>query len=236
MTGEVAVEQCVDSSSQIRASAGYSSECISSVLGNVRKTIGKCTNFHHLTLWVSNAKQYALHFCVHFGFSPLAYSGLETGNRQYVTHVVKQNRIILAFVSPPTGDEKTVNQHIIKHGDGVQDIAFEVDCIETLLGSSLRVALGTSFETGAKAHSPFSFHLEHSKSRGGTIVKDVWSEQDEFGEVKMAILKAFGDTTHTLVERKNYRGPFLPGYKKPMYTVSWPRLSAGEHAGENGPN
>ena len=52
-------------------------------------------------------------------------------------------------------------------------------------------------------------------------MKDIWSETDEFGEVKMAILKAFGDTTHTLVERKNYRGPFLPGYKKPMYTVSW---------------
>lgn len=51
-------------------------------------------------------------------------------------------------------------------------------------------------------------------------MKDVWSETDEFGEVKMAILKAFGDTTHTLVERKNYRGPFLPGYKKPFYNVS----------------
>lgn len=52
-------------------------------------------------------------------------------------------------------------------------------------------------------------------------MKDVWSEKDEFGEVKMAVLKAFGDTTHTLVERKNYRGPFLPGYKKPFYNVSW---------------
>ena len=138
MTGEVAVEPCVDSNSQIRVNSGYSAECMSSVVGSVRKAVGKCTNFHHLTLWVSNAKQYALHFCVHFGFSPLAYSGLETGNREYVTHVVKQNRIILAFVSPLTGDEKIVNQHITKHGDGVQDIAFEVDCIETLLGNSIR--------------------------------------------------------------------------------------------------
>lgn len=135
MTGEVAVESCVDSSSQIQTNSGYSSECMSSVVSSVRKAVGKCTNFHHLTLWVSNARQYALHFCVHFGFSPLAYSGLETGDRQYVTHVVKQNRIILAFMSPLTGDEKVVNEHITKHGDGVQDIAFEVDCIETLLGN-----------------------------------------------------------------------------------------------------
>lgn len=196
-SGEVAVEQLRVECPQMKMDSNYSNECLSKMLNSVKKATGNCTNFHHLTLWVSNAKQCALNFCVCFGFEPLAYSGLETGDRQYATHVVRSNRIILAFVSPLTADEKTVNQHIIKHGDAVQDIAFEVDDLSVL--------------------------LEHSKSRGGTILKDIWTEKDEFGEVKMAIIKAFGDTTHTLIERKNYRGSWLPGYKKPMYKVSFNR-------------
>lgn len=62
--------------------------------------------------------------------------------------------------------------------------------------------------------------LEHSKSKGGQILKDIWTSTDEFGEVKMAIIKAFGDTTHTLIERKNYKGDFLPGFRKPLHKVS----------------
>ena len=129
MTGEVTVEQCGgDCSSPVPSD--YSNECMSNMMDKIKKAAGKCTNFHHLTLWVSNAKQCAMYFCVCFGFEPIAYSGLETGDRQYATHVVKQNDIILAFVSPLTAEEKTVNEHIIKHGDAVQDIAFEVDNLE----------------------------------------------------------------------------------------------------------
>lgn len=191
MTGSIAIEQRVDSC--IKQNTSYSNDAMINIMENVKKAVGKCTNFHHLTFWVSNAKQYSTYFCVCFGFEPFAYSGLETGDRVYATHVVKQNDIILAFVSPLNASEKSVNQHIIKHGDGVSDISFIVDDLETL--------------------------IDHCKSRGGEVLKDIWTEKDDEGEVKMAIIKAFGDTTHTLIERKNYKGEFLPGFKKPLHKV-----------------
>lgn len=84
--------------------------------------------------------------------------------------------------------------HMITHGDGVKDIAFQVEDLEGI------------FDT--------------AKKRGAKVVRDIWREEDEFGTVSFATVQTFGDTTHTFVERKGYKGIFLPNYKKPMHLVS----------------
>lgn len=79
MSGETAVVKPIDLS--IKLDSKYSNESMSKMMNNIKKAIGKCTNFHHLTLWVNNAKQYSTYFCLCFGFEPFSYSGLETGDR-----------------------------------------------------------------------------------------------------------------------------------------------------------
>lgn len=150
-------------------------------------TIGKNIQaFDHITLWVGNALQAASWFCVRFGFEPCAYRGLETGSREVVSHVIKQNKIILVFQSPLLPDNEEYGRHLTRHGDGVKDVAFAVDNIEQV--------------------------VEQAKLKGGQVVKDTWTESDEHGSVKMAVLQTYGDTTHTLIERGDYKGIFLPNY------------------------
>lgn len=83
--------------------------------------------FHHITLWVGNALQASSMFCIRFGFHPVLYRGLETGNKNVTSHVVHHNGIFLVFESPLS--DEYMSQHIAKHGDGVRDIALLVsDC------------------------------------------------------------------------------------------------------------
>ncbi|CAA9999899.1 unnamed protein product [Nesidiocoris tenuis] len=149
---------------------------------------GKFLSFDHIVFWVGNAKQAASHYCARFGFEPIAYKGLETGSRDYAAHVVKQNKIYFMFVSAYEPTEVELNSHIAKHGDGVKDVAFAVEDLDTIV---------------KKAHE-----------RGAKIVRDIWEEKDEFGSVRMAIVQTFGDTTHTFVDRSNYTGVFLPGFRR----------------------
>ncbi|KAG5675901.1 putative 3-dehydroshikimate dehydratase [Polypedilum vanderplanki] len=149
---------------------------------------GKFLSFDHVTFWVSNAKQASSYYITRLGFEPLAYQGLETGSRQYARHVVKQNQIIFVFVSPYDTDNFEVGGHLIKHGDGVKDISFAVEDLDII--------------------------VNRARDRGAKIVKDIWEEKDEFGSVRFAVLQTYGDTTHTLIDRKNYKGIFLPGYKE----------------------
>ncbi|KAG8597683.1 hypothetical protein GDO81_002355 [Engystomops pustulosus] len=152
---------------------------------------GRFLSFHSITLWVSNAKQAASFYCNKMGFEPLAYKGLETGSRELVTHVVKQDKIIFLFVSPLTPGNKEFGAHIQKHGDGVKDVAFEVqDC---------------------------DFLVKKARERGAVIVKEPWIEEDKFGRVKFAVVQTYGDTTHTLVEKLDYNGIFLPGFQPPLF-------------------
>ncbi|CAG9819185.1 unnamed protein product [Phaedon cochleariae] len=153
-----------------------------------KPTTGKFLNFDHLTFNVSNAKQAASYYITRLGFEPLAYKGLETGSRQYAHHVVRQNEIIFVFVSPYEPDEKDLNAHIAKHGDGVRDVAFSV---ENLDGIILK-----------------------AKQNGAKIRKDIWEESDVHGTVRLAKIQTYGDVTHTLIDRSNYRGAFLPGFVK----------------------
>ena len=78
-------------------------------------------------MWVGNAKQASSFYCTRFGFERVAYRGLETDHRDYVSHVLKQNKIFLVLRSPLNPDETEINAHLVKHGDGVKDVAFEVD-------------------------------------------------------------------------------------------------------------
>ena len=80
-----------------------------------------------------------------------------------VTHVVKQNKIILAFQSPLTPDNELYGRHLVRHGDGVKDVAFTVDDIEHV--------------------------VDQAKSKGGQVVKDIWTETDEHGSVRMAVIQ-----------------------------------------------
>lgn len=93
----------------------------------MKPQIGEYYGFDHLTLWVGNAKQAASFYCTRFGFERVAYRGLETNDRQVVSHVVRQDKIFLVLQSPLNPDEVEMNSHIAKHGDGVKDVAFTVD-------------------------------------------------------------------------------------------------------------
>ncbi|XP_073840431.1 4-hydroxyphenylpyruvate dioxygenase isoform X1 [Musca autumnalis] len=150
---------------------------------------GKFLSFDHLTFYVGNAKQAASYYTTRMGFSPLGYQGLETGSRRYAKHAVKQNKIVFVFVSSYETDDEEHGMHLMRHGDGVKDVAFEVEDIEAI------------------------FNL--AKERGAEVVRELWEESDEFGTVKFATIKTYGDTTHTFVDRTNYKGVFLPGFKAP---------------------
>ncbi|XP_075034133.1 4-hydroxyphenylpyruvate dioxygenase [Mixophyes fleayi] len=152
---------------------------------------GQFLSFHSITLWVNNAKQAASFYCNKLGCEPLAYKGLETGSRELVTHVVKQDKIMFIFVSALTPGNEEFGAHLQKHGDGVKDVAFEVkDC---------------------------DFLVQKARARGAIIVKEPWIEEDKFGRVKFAVIQTYGDTTHTLVENLDYTGIFLPGFHPPLF-------------------
>jgi len=92
-----------------------------------RPDMGIFYAFDHVTFNVGNAKQAASYYTSRFGFEYLAYRGLENGARDYATHVVKNGKIVLVFVSPLTANDDVFAEQYKKHGDGVKDIAFTVD-------------------------------------------------------------------------------------------------------------
>lgn len=160
--------------------------------------------YSHITWYVGNAKQAALNYVLTMGFTPLAFKGLETGSRNIAAQVVSNGRAIFVFMSnlrnPDSmtyGPEnasaeeletmKRIAEHVNRHGDAIKDVAFEVDDLDSL--------------------------MMHAKDHGADVVKDVCQEMDSHGSVRYAILKAYGDTTHTLVEKAGYSGVFLPGFK-----------------------
>ncbi|KAL7827280.1 hypothetical protein SRHO_G00329980 [Serrasalmus rhombeus] len=152
---------------------------------------GRFICFDHITFWVGNAKQAASYYCNKLGFEPLAYRGLETGSRDVVSHVVKQGKIIYVFSSALNPGNKEMGEHLVKHGDGVKDVAFTVqDC---------------------------DFLVQKAREQGAVIVKEPHVLDDKFGKVKLAVLQTYGDTTHTLVEREGYTGLFLPGFHTSLF-------------------
>ncbi|MEW6510160.1 MAG: 4-hydroxyphenylpyruvate dioxygenase [Bacteroidota bacterium] len=139
----------------------------------------------YVELYVGNAKQSAHFYRAAFGFSLVAYAGPETGRRDSVSYVLQQDTIRLVLTTPLHPDTP-IAAHIALHGDGVRDIALWVDDAESAYRETTR--------------------------RGGRRVMEPTVSKDEQGEVRLAAIAAYGDTVHTFVERKNYRGIFLPGF------------------------
>ncbi len=121
-----------------------------------------------------------------FGFKPVAYSGLETGNREFASYVLESGKIRFV-VSAPYHPSSGMAAHHLLHGDGVKVIAMEVDDVE-------------------EAHAA-------TTSRGA---RSAWSpkiETDEHGEYRTAAIYTYGETLHAFVDRSQYRGPFAPTYQ-----------------------
>jgi 4-hydroxyphenylpyruvate dioxygenase len=135
--------------------------------------------------WVGNARQAAHFYRGAFGFTLAGYRGPETGVRDRASYLLVQNRIRLVLTSP-LGPDGEIADHVRRHGDGVKDIAFWVD--------DARDAFGKAVARGAVA----------------------WQEprvlRDDQGEVIHAAIRTYGDTVHSIVERRNYRGLFMPGF------------------------
>jgi len=140
----------------------------------------------YVEFYVGNARQAAHYYRSCFGMKLTGYSGPETGVRDRASYVLEQEKIRFVLTSPLT-PEHPISDHIRVHGDGVRDIALTVD-------------------------DAAASYRETTK-RGARGVREPFTMRDEAGEVRMASIAAYGDTIHTFVERRGYKGPFLPGYR-----------------------
>ena len=141
----------------------------------------------YVELYVGNAKQSAHFYKTAFGFQSEAYAGLETGVKDRVSYVLKQDKIRLVLTTPLT-EGGPINEHINKHGDGVKVVALWV-------------------EDATKA-------WEETTKRGAKSFMEPTAEEDYYGKVVRSGIHTYGETVHIFVERKAYDGAFLPGYKK----------------------
>lgn len=141
----------------------------------------------YIEFYVGNAKQAAHFYKTAFGFQSLAYAGLETGLKDRVSYVLKQDKIRIVLTTA-LNSNSPIGEHVKKHGDGVKVIALWVD--------DAKKAYKETIERGAKSY------LEPVK------------ESDEFGEVVKSGIFTYGETVHLFIERKNYKGDFLPGFIK----------------------
>jgi 4-hydroxyphenylpyruvate dioxygenase len=141
----------------------------------------------YVEFYVGNAKQSAHYYKTAFGYQSLAYAGLETGIRDRTSYVLKQDKIRLVLTTP-LNENSPINDHLRKHGDGVKVVALWV-------------------EDATSAY-------EETTKRGARSFMEPTVEKDEFGEVVRSGIYTYGETVHIFVERKNYKGIFLPGYKE----------------------
>jgi len=141
----------------------------------------------YVEFYVGNAKQAAHYYKTAFGYQSFAYAGLETGLKDRASYVLKQDKIRLVFTTALTSDS-AIGEHVKKHGDGVKVIALWVE----------------------DAHKAF----EETVKRGAKPFMQPVVEKDEHGEVVRSGIYTYGETVHIFVERKNYNGHFLPGYRE----------------------
>jgi len=146
---------------------------------------------HHVEFYVGNAKQAEFFYRKAFGFSRAAYSGLETGNRETTSYLLKQSNVNFVLTTP-LSPEHPAAEHIKQHGDGVRDIAFYVEDADHAFSEAVK--------------------------RGATAVTEPHDWKDEIGSVRHASIATYGDTIHSFLSYNtknnghNYSGPFLPGF------------------------
>lgn len=140
----------------------------------------------HIEFYVGNAKQSAYYYQHAFGFELIAYSGPETGVRERASYVLQQGKVRFVLSTALHPDHE-ITRHVAQHGDGVKVLALWVDDAEK--------AFYETMSRGARAHT-----------QPATL-------SDEFGEVKISAIHTYGETIHKFVERKNYKGAFMPGFK-----------------------
>jgi 4-hydroxyphenylpyruvate dioxygenase len=141
----------------------------------------------YVEFYVGNAKQAAHFYKTAFGFQSLAYAGPETGMKDKVSYVIRQNKLTFVLTTPLRSDNP-IADHIYKHGDGVKVLALKVD-------------------DAAKA-------FEETVKRGAKPYLETTVLKDDEGELVLSGIHTYGDTVHLFVERKNYKGVFMPGFKK----------------------
>lgn len=141
----------------------------------------------YVEFYVGNAKQAAHFYKTAFGFQSIAYCGLETGVKDRASYVLGQGKIRLVLTTPLNA-ESELNKHIVAHGDAVKVVALWVD-------------------DATKA-------FEETTKRGAKPYQEPKTEKDENGTVVTSGIYTYGETVHLFVERKNYNGVFLPGYKE----------------------
>jgi 4-hydroxyphenylpyruvate dioxygenase len=140
----------------------------------------------HLEFYTGNAKQAAYYYRAALGFQLKAYAGPETGVRDRASYVVEQGKIRFVLTTGLSANHP-ISEHVRIHGDGVRDIALEVESAEQAYRETV--------------------------ARGARGVREPFTVSDEHGEIRLASIATYGDTIHTFVERRNYHGPFLPGYR-----------------------
>ncbi len=144
-------------------------------------------NYDYLEFYVGDARQAAYYLEHGWGFVPFAYAGLETGMRDRASFALEQGNVRLVLTSP-LGPEGEMGEHIKLHGDGVKYIALRVDDAEQA--------------------------YREATKRGAQSTMEPTSSKDDYGMVKRAAIALYGDTEMVFVERQDYKGPFLPGYRK----------------------
>jgi 4-hydroxyphenylpyruvate dioxygenase len=140
----------------------------------------------YVEFYVGNAKQVAHFYKTAFGFQGLAYAGPETGVKDRASYVLRQNKLTFVFTTPLRSNNE-IADHIYKHGDAVKVLALKV-------------------EDAAKA-------WEETTLRGAKNYMEPLKLQDDDGEVVLSGIHTYGETVHVFVERKNYKGVFMPGYR-----------------------
>jgi 4-hydroxyphenylpyruvate dioxygenase len=159
----------------------------------------------HVEFWVGNAKQAAAYYRALWGFTPIAYAGLETGVRDRASYVMVQNDIRFVFTAPLT-DTGELAEHVRRHGDGVHDIAFAVDDVAS--------AWRETTARGAKSA------LEPTEVPG------------EKGVLRRSAIHTYGEVLHSFIDRSEYHGTFAPGYHritKPAAAATGQQLLEVDH-------
>ncbi len=145
----------------------------------------KLKRIHHVEFWVGNARQAAYYYRKGFGFSQTAYSGLETGKREQTSYALTQGKANIVLTTPMNASHPAA-EHIKNHGDGVRDIALEVEDADKAFADAV--------------------------SRGAKPAMEPRDEKDAHGTIRRAAVHTYGDTIHSLISYKDYKGPFLPGF------------------------